>query len=43
MVLCVAGHILAIIKKGEMLKGGAISTQMKMVLMMSKATHHVNY
>jgi len=25
------------------LKGEAISTQMKIVLMMSKATHHVNY
>jgi len=39
----VAGHILAIIKKGRLLKGGVVSTQVKMVLMMSKATHHVHY
>jgi len=42
----VAGHILAIIKKGEIVEMGACSTPTKlilMILMMSKATHHVNY
>ena len=30
-------------KRGRFLKGGACSTQVKMVLMMSKAMHHVHH
>jgi len=30
-------------KKGRLLKGGACSTQVKMILMMSNAMHHVHH
>jgi len=35
--------IISVTRYGWVLKGGACSTQVKMVLMMSKAMHHVHH
>jgi len=41
--LCCRTHFGHHKKKGRLLKGGACSTQLKTVLMMSKAMHHVHH